>query len=92
MSRAAHLSIRGLVQGVGYRDWTIRKAQELRLDGWVRNRLDGSVEAVICGTDTLVAAMISECHDGPSSARVDAIEVTDWNEPVTRGFESRRTG
>ena len=92
MSRAAHLAIRGLVQGVGYRDWTIRKAQELRLDGWVRNRLDGSVEAVICGTDTLVAAMIAECHDGPSSARVDDVEVTDWNEPVTRGFESRRTG
>jgi acylphosphatase len=92
MSRTAHLSIRGLVQGVGYRDWTIRKAQELRLDGWVRNRLDGSVEAVICGTDTLVAAMIAECHDGPSSARVDDVEVSDWTDPVDRGFESRRTG
>lgn len=92
MSRAAHLSIRGLVQGVGYRDWTVRKARELGLSGWVRNRLDGSVEAVISGTDTLVAGMISECHSGPPTARVDGIDVTEWNDPVDRGFEVRRTG
>ncbi len=92
MSRSAHLSIRGRVQGVGYRDWTVRKARELGVSGWVRNRLDGSVEAVISGTDTLVAGMIAECHEGPSGARVDAIDVTEWTDPVERGFEFRKTG
>lgn len=91
MSRAAHLVIRGRVQGVGYRDWTVRKARELGLSGWVRNRSDGTVEAVIAGTDTLVAGMISECHAGPRSARVDAIDVTPWTGPVDPGFEFRST-
>ncbi|RYE81969.1 MAG: acylphosphatase [Hyphomicrobiales bacterium] len=92
MSRSAHLNIRGRVQGVGYRDWAVRKARELSLDGWVRNRLDGSVEAVIAGNETLVAAMIAACHSGPPSAHVDTIDVSDWNEPVSRGFEFQRTG
>ena len=92
MSRSAHLSIRGRVQGVGYRDWTARKARELGLSGWVRNRLDGSVEAVISGTDTLVAAMIAECHSGPPPARVDAIDVSAWTDPIEPGFEVRKTG
>jgi acylphosphatase len=92
MSRAAHLSIRGLVQGVGYRDWTARKARELGLSGWVRNRLDGSVEVVISGTDTLVAGMISECHTGPAPARVASVDVTPWNDTVSGGFEIRKTG
>ena len=92
MSRAAHLAIRGLVQGVGYRDWTLRKARELGLSGWVRNRLDGSVEAVISGTDTLVAGMIGDCHSGPAGAHIDTIDVTPWTDPVPTGFEIRKTG
>jgi len=92
MSRAAHLVIRGRVQGVGYRDWTMRKARDLGLSGWVRNRLDGSVEAVISGTDTLVAGMISECQHGPPGARVEAVDVTEWTYPVERGFEVIKTG
>jgi acylphosphatase len=92
MTRAVHLAIRGLVQGVGYRDWTIRKAQDLGLSGWVRNRLDGSVEAVVSGDDPAVAAMIAACHDGPFNARVDAVDIADWTDPVAPGFEFRRTG
>ena len=92
MSRSAHLTIRGRVQGVGYRDWTVRKARDLGLSGWVRNRLDGSVEAVISGTDTRVAGMIAECHEGPPSARVDEIDVTEWTDPVDPGFDFRPTG
>ncbi|HEY9012926.1 MAG TPA: acylphosphatase [Devosia sp.] len=92
MTRAAHLAIRGLVQGVGYRDWTIRKAQELGLSGWVRNRLDGSVEAVVSGESPAVAAMIEACHDGPFNARVEAVDVTVWTDPIAPGFEFRRTG
>lgn len=92
MSRAAHLTIRGRVQGVGYRAWTAQKARTLGLSGWVRNRPDGSVEAVIAGTDTLVAAMIAECQSGPPPARVDDLDVTEWNEPVERGFDVRKSG
>ena len=92
MTRAAHLAIRGLVQGVGYRDWTLRKAGELRLSGWVRNRLDGSVEAVVSGDESAVIAMIEACRDGPFNARVDTIDITDWPDPIAPGFEFRRTG
>ena len=92
MTRAARLAVRGLVQGVGYRDWTVRKAQELGLSGWVRNRLDGSVEAVVSGDNPAVDAMIAACRDGPFNARVDAVDVTDWTDPVAPGFEFHRTG
>ena len=86
-----HLRITGQVQGVGYRDWTMRKALDLQLDGWVRNRMDGSVEAVIAGTDAAVTAMIEACWQGPGMAEVEAVEVTDWTEPVPAGFDFLRT-
>ena len=86
-----HLRITGQVQGVGYRDWTMRKALDLQLDGWVRNRMDGSVEAVIAGTDAAVTAMIEACWKGPGMAEVEAVEVTDWTEPVPAGFDFLRT-
>jgi acylphosphatase len=89
--RVAHLRITGVVQGVGYRDWTMRKAHDLGLDGWVRNRLDGSVEAVIAGDDAAVSMMIEACHRGPGMARVEAVEVGDWAEPVPPGFDFQRT-
>lgn len=89
--RAARLRITGLVQGVGYRDWAVRKAGSLGLDGWVRNRVDGSVEAVIAGEDAAVGAMIKACHTGPASADVVDVGATDWTQPVAPGFEVLRT-
>ena len=89
--RAAHLRITGLVHGVGYRDWAMRKAGSLGLDGWVRNRVDGSVEAVIAGEDTAVTAMIQACHTGPATADVAHVGATDWSQPVAAGFEILRT-
>jgi acylphosphatase len=65
--------VRGRVQGVGYRAWVERQARVSGLSGWVRNRRDGSVEALIAGPADVVAAMITACHRGPSSARVDAV-------------------
>lgn len=59
--RTAHVRIEGRVQGVGYRRWTQRTAREFGLRGWVRNRRDGSVEAVFQGPDAIVAAMIAAC-------------------------------
>jgi acylphosphatase len=74
MSGAArHVVIRGRVQGVGYRAWVDHEARRLGLQGWVRNRRDGCVEAVFDGDKETVAAMIAACRKGPSSSRVDAV-------------------
>lgn len=69
-----HVVIRGRVQGVGYRAWTEVTALERHLEGWVRNRRDGSVEAVFTGAEGDVAAMIAQCRRGPPGAWVDAID------------------
>jgi acylphosphatase len=69
-----HVTIRGRVQGVGYRAWVEDEATACGLEGWVRNRRDGSVEAVFAGSAEAVTAMIEACRRGPSSARVDAID------------------
>jgi acylphosphatase len=69
-----HVIIRGRVQGVGYRAWTEYTALENGLEGWVRNRRDGAVEAVFAGPQAAVAAMIEACRKGPPGAWVDTIE------------------
>jgi len=68
-----HVTVSGRVQGVGYRYFVEREAQSRNLEGWVRNRRDGSVEAVFAGPEQAVTAMIAACRRGPSSARVDAL-------------------
>jgi acylphosphatase len=68
-----HVMIRGRVQGVGYRAWVEDQAQLRQLEGWVRNRRDGSVEAVFVGSEAVVLEMIAACRRGPSAARVDAV-------------------
>jgi acylphosphatase len=78
MPLQARLTITGRVQGVGYRDWALTTGRRLGLSGWVRNRSDGSVEALIAGEDTAVGTMIEACQHGPALARVDAVDV----EPV----------
>jgi acylphosphatase len=75
MTLQARLTVTGRVQGVGYRDWVMERAERLGLTGWVRNRLDGSVEAVIVGEDAAVGRMIEACRQGPPLARVDAVDV-----------------
>ncbi|MGO4717193.1 acylphosphatase [Bradyrhizobium sp. 2TAF24] len=72
-----HVMIRGRVQGVGYRAWVDETAQPHGLDGWVRNRRDGAVEAVFAGAASDVAQMIVACRRGPALARVDAIDEQD---------------
>ncbi len=74
MTAHRHVIIRGRVQGVGYRAWTEISAIERGLEGWVRNRRDGSVEAVFGGTEHDVAEMIARCRRGPPGARVEAID------------------
>ncbi len=69
-----HVVVRGRVQGVGYRAWTEDTARELGLAGWVRNRRDGSVEAVFAGPRETVTKIIDACRQGPYGAHVTGIE------------------
>jgi acylphosphatase len=68
------VTIRGRVQGVGYRAFVEHQAMARDLEGWVRNRRDGSVEALLAGPANIVSDMVAACRRGPSSARVDAVE------------------
>ena len=67
------VTIRGRVQGVGYRYWVEQAANARGLAGWVRNRSDGSVEALFSGPADVVADMVASCRRGPGPARVDAV-------------------
>ena len=83
--------IKGRVQGVFFRVWTKRKADELGLSGWVRNRLDGAVEAVFSGPEAQIKAMIEACHDGPKYASVDEVSVQPFEGEQPVGFEMKPT-
>jgi acylphosphatase len=78
------LYVTGRVQGVGYRNFLSVEAQALGLNGWVRNRADGAVEALVAGPPTLVDALVARATQGPPRARVDSVrrEVTDAEPPV----------
>lgn len=89
--RTVHVGIGGRVQGVGYRAWTERVAAELGLSGWVRNRRDGSVEAVFQGPDDAVTDMLTRCERGPEAAAVRRVEILGEGVGVFRGFEVRET-
>lgn len=75
--RIVRLIIRGRVQGVGFRFFVEREAARLKCEGWVRNRRDGAVEAVIAGAPEAVAAMCDSCRRGPPGARVEAVDIRE---------------
>jgi acylphosphatase len=72
--RTVHVIIFGRVHGVGFRAWTRYQAELRGLEGWVRNRRDGSVEAVFSGPAEEVEAMLSACQDGPRGAKVERLD------------------
>src|SRR3954463_16123560 len=74
MSVVRQVTIRGRVQGVGFRYWTRRTATARGLEGWVRNRRDGSVEAVFAGDEKAVASMIELCRRGRAAAGGKSVE------------------
>ena len=86
------LRIEGRVQGVGYRDWMCREAVRLGLDGWVRNRADGSVQALVAGPDAEMQALLAAARRGPTLARVEHIEATPAEAPAEPGFWRLPTG
>jgi acylphosphatase len=79
VSTYCHVTVHGRVQGVGYRAWTERRALSHGLTGWVRNRRDGSVEAVFIGDEDAIAAMVEACRGGPTGAFVDKVDHRDAN-------------
>jgi len=91
MQRTVRLRIHGRVQGVWYRGWMVEEAEKLGLDGWVRNRRDGSVEAVVRGDETLIRHLVERCREGPPAARVSDIEETPTEEKVSPGFHQAPT-
>lgn len=82
------LLIRGLVQGVGFRWSLAREARHLGLTGWVRNRFEGSVEALIAGDDDAVARLVAWAHRGPANASVSSVEIEAASGSFA-GFEQR---
>jgi acylphosphatase len=89
--RTVQVRIEGRVQGVGYRAFVEMRAYELGLEGWVRNRRDGAVEAVLQGAEDAVAAMLDLCREGPPAAQVTRVEVIGEGLGSFRGFEVRPT-
>lgn len=88
---ARHLAITGKVQGVWYRAWTVETARSLGLTGWVRNRTDGSVEAVVEGDESAVDQFLVLAQDGPAAARAAAVEAEDVPVQSMSDFQKRPT-
>ena len=88
-----HLVVRGLVQGVGYRWSMVQAARRLGVCGWVRNRRDGSEEALAFGPAAAVEALVSWARNGPDGAHVDAVEAAEADAPAepSSDFVQRET-
>lgn len=87
-SICTHLVISGRVQGVWYRGWAVDQATRRGLTGWVRNRGDGTVEAVACGPQAAVDDFVLACEEGPPAARVVEIRRERGADPHLDGFEA----
>ncbi|MBA2934664.1 acylphosphatase [Sphingomonas sp. CGMCC 1.13654] len=88
---ARNLRITGRVQGVFYRDWFVEQARGIGVTGWVRNRADGSVEAMVCGSSEKIAAIVEKAHQGSPPSRVEDVVVSEAAEEIFERFEKRPT-
>ncbi len=90
--KTVHAVIEGRVQAVGFRYWTAREAEMLSLQGWVRNRRDGTVEALFAGPEAAVDAMVEACRRGPPAATVTRVRAQPADAPPDgAGFHFRPT-
>jgi len=83
--------VEGFVQGIGFRDFLVMAAQREKLDGWVRNRADGSVEALVSGPTLAVENFVGAATKGPRGARVSAVDLTNSTPPPEKGFRRMPT-
>ena len=91
LSQAVRVVIKGRVQGVGFRAFVEHEAMRHHVYGWVRNRRDGTVEAVFIGESAAISAMIGECRLGPALADVRDVLVTDYAGPELTRFTTLPT-
>lgn len=87
----SHLRLRveGFVQAVGYRNFAIEEATRLGLDGWIRNRTDGTVEILVSGETKAVEAFVAASMRGPAGSRVKNVELHNAEAPDEKGFRRR---
>lgn len=83
------IRVEGFVQAVGYRHFAIEEANKLGLDGWIRNRTDGTVEILASGATKTVEAFVAACMRGPRDARVKNVELHNAEPPAEKGFRRR---
>jgi acylphosphatase len=83
--------VEGFVQGIGFRDFMVMAAQINKLDGWVRNRSDGSVEALVSGATKAVENFVAAATQGPRGARVTAVDLHNNEPPAEKGFQRKET-
>jgi acylphosphatase len=88
---AVRIFVSGRVQGVWFRGWTVGAAAARGLRGWVRNRRDGRVEALLIGPADAVEAVVRDCHTGPPAARVDTVERSNAADDGSAGFRQLAT-
>ncbi len=86
---ALRFRIEGFVQAVGYRHYIIEEANRLGLDGWVRNRSDGTVEALASGPTKAIETFFTVCAKGPPGSRVANVEMHKAEPPAEKGFKRR---
>ena len=89
--RTVKVAVTGRVQGVWFRAWTCQQAESLGLNGWVRNRRDGGVEAVLSGPHSKVDAMLDLLWKGPPAANVTSVQSEELDNPPESGFHQRST-
>jgi acylphosphatase len=83
--------VSGRVQGVTYRDWTVRTAKKFGLTGWVRNLSDGRVEILADGDEESIGHLVEACREGPTMARVDNVSAAPDTDKPVKGFTKRFT-
>ncbi len=91
-TRAVRVRIQGRVQGVWFRGWMAREARERGLGGWVRNRFDGTVEALFAGPAAAVEDMVEACWTGPPAAMVTDVATHPAEDPGEAGFRFLPSG
>jgi acylphosphatase len=89
--KAVRLVIEGKVQGVGYRWWAVGEAMRRSVDGWVRNRADGTVEALVIGPQDAIDRFEQACWRGPAGARVTAVTRFEAEDDASQGFSQKPT-
>jgi acylphosphatase len=89
--QAVRIVVQGRVQGVGYRWWAMGEARRLGIEGWVRNRIDGSVELLAIGSAPAIGRLVEACRRGPRAAVVSAVGTADAADDGSSGFEELPT-